>query len=208
LNITDTFEEGEDIFVVSSPYGLEGVTSTGIISAIHNDYDVQISTPISMGSSGAPIINKQGEVIGIVRGSLINGQNLNFGIAMKNFRAIVDKVNKLELDADFGVGNSGIAYPPTPFKEWVQTQNMIYTIDDGSGVKSWDKLGSVINVVKDYTLSIFSDIKKNFNSQQREEESKSPPKNFKNWFKNSIKAITDGSKEKVLFRRKQRTTTK
>jgi len=192
LNITENYEEGEDIFVISSPYGLEGVISTGIISAIHNDYDVQISTPISMGSSGAPIINKKGEVVGIVRGSLINGQNLNFGIAMKNFRTILDLVHRFEIGSD---DFNELAYPPLPFKDWVQSQNVVYTIDEERSSKWNKRLGSVISVVKDYTLAIFSGLKKNLEFKEKEQQKP----NFKHWFKNSVKAITDGTKEKFFF---------
>jgi hypothetical protein len=50
-------EEGEDVFVISTPEGLEGVVSPGIVSALHNQIDLQITCPISSGSSGAPVFN-------------------------------------------------------------------------------------------------------------------------------------------------------
>jgi hypothetical protein len=50
-------EEGEEVFVISTPEGLEGVVSPGIVSALHNSIDLQISCPISSGSSGGPVFN-------------------------------------------------------------------------------------------------------------------------------------------------------
>jgi hypothetical protein len=50
-------EEGEEVFVISTPEGLEGVVSPGIVSALHNSIDLQITCPISSGSSGGPVFN-------------------------------------------------------------------------------------------------------------------------------------------------------
>ncbi len=74
----------ERILVVGSPMGLEQTVSDGIISAIReipNKGKVyQISAPISPGSSGSPVINMKGEVIGVASFYLVKGQNLNFAI--------------------------------------------------------------------------------------------------------------------------------
>jgi len=86
--------EGEDVFVVSSPSGLKGVISTGIISAIHNEYDIQISCPISTGSSGAPIFNFKGEVVGVVVGHFTTGQQLNFGISVQGLTNLIKQLEK------------------------------------------------------------------------------------------------------------------
>jgi len=59
----------ERVLVIGSPMGLEQTVSEGIISAIREIPKVgqvlQISAPISPGSSGSPIINMKGEVIGV-----------------------------------------------------------------------------------------------------------------------------------------------
>src|SRR5262249_28620115 len=60
---------GERVLVIGSPLGLEQTVSEGIISAIRNTKDdgtvLQISAPISPGSSGSPVVNLKGEVIGV-----------------------------------------------------------------------------------------------------------------------------------------------
>jgi len=83
--------EGQDVFTISSPAGLKGVISPGIISAIHNEYDIQFTCPISTGSSGGPIFNQNGEVVGIVIGHFTTGQNLNFGISVKGLFDLIKK---------------------------------------------------------------------------------------------------------------------
>lgn len=73
-------EIGDTVYVVGNPEGLEGTFSQGIISALRgNDY-IQITAPISPGSSGGPVINQYGEVIGIASSFNKEGQNLNFAI--------------------------------------------------------------------------------------------------------------------------------
>lgn len=78
-------EVGEEIYALGNPQGLEGSISSGIISSggirrIEGEELIQITAPISPGSSGGPVVNRQGEVIGVAESSLRNGQNLNFAV--------------------------------------------------------------------------------------------------------------------------------
>ena len=76
---TTPFEVGQEIIVIGGPLGLENTVSNGIISAIR-DNRTQITAPVSPGSSGGPVVNMKGEVIGIVAAQMKVGQNLNFAI--------------------------------------------------------------------------------------------------------------------------------
>ena len=85
LSLTETVPEvGERIIVYGSPLGLEKTVSDGIVSAIREipGYGklIQITAPISPGSSGSPVLNMKGEVIGIATFQIVEGQNLNFAI--------------------------------------------------------------------------------------------------------------------------------
>jgi len=85
LSLSTTVPEvGERILVYGSPLGLEKTVSDGIISAIREvpGYGklIQITAPISPGSSGSPVLNMKGEVIGIATFQMVEGQNLNFAI--------------------------------------------------------------------------------------------------------------------------------
>lgn len=71
---------GDVVYVAGNPEGLEGTFSQGIVSALRgNDY-LQITAPISHGSSGGPVLNTRGEVIGVAIGTIEQGQNLNFAV--------------------------------------------------------------------------------------------------------------------------------
>ncbi len=78
-------EIAEKVLVVGSPMGLEHTVSEGIVSSIRKVPSVgkffQMSAPISPGSSGSPVINTKGQVIGVATFQFIRGQNLNFSVA-------------------------------------------------------------------------------------------------------------------------------
>jgi len=83
---------GEKVYVISSPKGLENTISDGLLSGIRDTSDkkvLQITAPVSPGSSGGPVFNKDGEVIGIATFLLEEAQNLNFAMPV-NF--IKDKI--------------------------------------------------------------------------------------------------------------------
>ncbi|OFX18520.1 MAG: hypothetical protein A2033_02325 [Bacteroidetes bacterium GWA2_31_9] len=59
-------EIGESVFAIGNPEGLEQTLSTGIVSGYREEKDyIQTDTPITHGSSGGPLFNSKGEVIGI-----------------------------------------------------------------------------------------------------------------------------------------------
>ena len=66
---SETFPEiGEKIYAVGNPKGLNGTFSEGIISGIRDlttNQILQITAPISPGSSGGPVLNSSGQVVGI-----------------------------------------------------------------------------------------------------------------------------------------------
>ena len=76
-------EVGERVAVVGSPLGLEQTLSDGVVSALRRTFGgdyLQISAPVSTGSSGSPVINMKGEVVGVASLQVVKGQNLNFAV--------------------------------------------------------------------------------------------------------------------------------
>ncbi|MBM4287100.1 MAG: tetratricopeptide repeat protein [Deltaproteobacteria bacterium] len=85
LEVTGQLPEvGEKIYAIGHPMGLEKTVSEGIVSAIRKlprlGDIIQITAPISQGSSGGPVFNAQGQVIGVARATFRAGQNLNFAV--------------------------------------------------------------------------------------------------------------------------------
>ncbi len=77
-------EVGERIIIIGTPLGLDKTVSDGIVSAVRDvpafGKIIQVTAPISPGSSGSPVINMKGEVIGIATFFVVAGQNINFAI--------------------------------------------------------------------------------------------------------------------------------
>jgi len=80
---SSTILGGETIFAIGSPQGLTNTISNGIVSnPSRTDLGgmIQITAPISAGSSGGALINSYGEVVGVTTASIVSGQNLNFAV--------------------------------------------------------------------------------------------------------------------------------
>ena len=81
-------QAGDPIVVVGNPSGLIGSVSTGIVAALRElekSSWIQMTAPISSGSSGSPVLNERGEVVGVVS-FMISGktrQNTNFASSSK-----------------------------------------------------------------------------------------------------------------------------
>ena len=85
---------GETVYVAGNPKGLEGTFSNGIISSRRDKYTkerLQMTAPISPGSSGGPVLNSKGEVIGVSFMTLVGGQNLNFAIPSRYLTELLTK---------------------------------------------------------------------------------------------------------------------
>lgn len=83
LGDSDQMRVGMDVFTIGNPRDFEGSFSSGKISGRRIDGDkkrLQMTASISPGSSGSPMLNLKGEVIGVVYKYRPDGQNLNFAI--------------------------------------------------------------------------------------------------------------------------------
>jgi S1-C subfamily serine protease len=94
LGDSNRLQVGEEVVAIGNPLSLESTVSNGIVSAIRTVEDeggkfVQITAPISPGSSGGPLFNMAGEVVGITTSHLIGGQNLNFAIPINDAKPLL-----------------------------------------------------------------------------------------------------------------------
>lgn len=89
----DDIKVGQPVFALGSPEGLESTFSTGNISAIRetgSSYQIQMTAPVSHGSSGGGLYNAKAELIGITTSVLKDAQNINFAIPVE---MVIDALN-------------------------------------------------------------------------------------------------------------------
>lgn len=89
---------GDPIYAVGSPKGFEGTFSQGIVSGIRDAESrtlLQITAPISRGSSGGPVLNADGKVIGMAMATHSGGQNLNFALPVAYVQALLAEMQPI-----------------------------------------------------------------------------------------------------------------
>jgi len=94
LGNSDGVQVGQDVVAIGNPLSLESTVSNGIVSGIRTVKEeggefLQITAPISPGSSGGPLFNMEGEVIGITTMYLKGGENLNFAIPINDAKSLL-----------------------------------------------------------------------------------------------------------------------
>jgi S1-C subfamily serine protease len=108
---------GDRVVVIGAPLGLEHTVSDGIVSALRRDgvrEQLQMSAPISPGSSGGPVLDVYGRVVGITRATIRAGQALNFAIPARYAAALLSDAQRRapqSVAAVFGVASSGRTSP-------------------------------------------------------------------------------------------------
>jgi len=113
LRTSAGIEPGEQVVVLGNPRGLTGTLSQGIVSAVRKegvgepDDGVwghplfQINAAISPGSSGSPVMDLDGKVIGVAVSQYVEGQNLNFAIPSDTVSRFLDAADKSQLTRSF-----------------------------------------------------------------------------------------------------------
>ncbi len=115
LGKSDAVRAGDAIVAIGHPLGLEDTVSNGLVSAVREVGDLtalQISAPIAPGSSGGPLFNDQGEVIGVATAILRGGQNLNLGMPVKYVQELMLSPDPISL-TDFALAHAAVRAEPS-----------------------------------------------------------------------------------------------
>lgn len=97
-----TVQLGEDVFVVGHPFGYEFTISKGVISSLDR-YDskypfigyIQTDANVQSGSSGSPVINQHGKIIGIVKATVNSTVSAGISLAV-TLPLITDSIKKIK----------------------------------------------------------------------------------------------------------------
>lgn len=89
---TNPPEQGERVYVVGNPLGFEQSVSDGIVSSVRvvKEYGklIQFTAAVSHGSSGSPLLDGNGAVLGVARLIMSEGQNINFAVPAEFAKSI------------------------------------------------------------------------------------------------------------------------
>lgn len=104
LGDSDHLRVGEEVLAIGNPLGLDQTITHGIVSAIDRvlpetafslqEPMIQTDTPINPGNSGGPLLNRNGEVVGIVTEVMPNSQNISFAIPSNLAKTILPSLIK------------------------------------------------------------------------------------------------------------------
>ncbi|MSR47046.1 MAG: trypsin-like serine protease [Planctomycetes bacterium] len=118
LGDIDTVGQGQSVFAVGAPEGLERSVSEGIVSTTNRERDglvyIQTTAQVNPGNSGGPLFNKNGEVVGVVAWKLLFSEGLNFAIPINYVQHFLDNRDAFAFDRDNP--NNGRRYLPPPKK--------------------------------------------------------------------------------------------
>ena len=108
----NNIEIGEKVYTISNPQGIQFTFSDGMISQFTKEY-VQFTAPISSGSSGGALLNKNGQLVGMITSywNEEGSQNINFALPNEYYQSrinnsIIKNSKKLNW-TDFLVDNAG-----------------------------------------------------------------------------------------------------
>ncbi|MGD9131635.1 MAG: trypsin-like peptidase domain-containing protein [Candidatus Bathyarchaeota archaeon] len=117
---SSNLQVGDPVIVVGTPYGLAGSMSTGFVSALGRTLSaettggyvipnvIQTTAPLNPGNSGGPVLNYQGQVVGIATAIVEDSQGVGFAIPSNTIlREIEDLINTGSYEDHPSLGASG-----------------------------------------------------------------------------------------------------
>jgi serine protease Do len=168
---------GEKVIAIGSPFGLKKTVTAGVVSAVnrsfkaegrtYNDF-IQTDASINPGNSGGPLLNIDGDVVGINSAIFASAQGIGFAIPADKVKRIVNEL------AAFGkVRPAWIGIDVQPLTAelrkrlgWVRTDGaLVFNVDPGSpaeasGIQRGDIVASVgitpVEDAEDFTVRLRS----------------------------------------------------
>ena len=121
LAADDDLQEGEEVFAIGNPLGLERSVSQGIIGTKNRNFRgqvyIQTTAEINPGNSGGPLFNAKGEVIGVTNMKLLFAEGLGFAIPTPYLKLFLNNHEAFAFDRNNP--NSGFRYLDPPRRKTI-----------------------------------------------------------------------------------------
>ncbi len=142
LGNSDRVQVGEEIVAIGSPLSLESTVSNGIVSGIRTIEEeggkfLQVTAPISPGSSGGPLFNMAGEVVGVTTLYLKGGENLNFAIPINDAKRLLSagsKVQDFPVETEAAKSEAHAEAAPSPSVNPTTARDYYKQLYDSAGI--------------------------------------------------------------------------
>lgn len=112
----DEQKEGDEVFAIGNPLGLERSVSRGIVSTRNRNFQglvyIQTTAQINPGNSGGPLFNARGEVVGVTNMKLAFGEGIGFAIPISYLKHFL--ANRESFAFDKNNPNTGYRYLDAP----------------------------------------------------------------------------------------------
>lgn len=137
LGDSSRVRQGESVVAMGAPEGLGFSIVQGVLSAtreIDGNEMLQVAIPIEKGNSGGPLLNTQGQVIGLLTLKHVKTDNLGFAMPVNVLKELIKKPNPVPMSRWLTIG----ALNPKLWKlhlgsQWTQHAGVIHTDLPGSG---------------------------------------------------------------------------
>ena len=178
LGDSDTIKLGQEVCAIGNPIGIEfqRTVTSGIISGLDRTIKVedengesymedliQTDASINSGNSGGPLINKNGEVIGINSIKITSAEGIGFAIPINIIKPIIESYIQND---KFEEGYLGIFAYDTEVNKYLNSDldfnSGIYVVKistDGPAVRSGLKIGDIITKIDDREINKMSELR-------------------------------------------------
>jgi len=134
---TPELPQGELVAAIGHPLGLKNTLVTGIVSGqqtIEQQELIQVAMPIDHGNSGGPLVNRAGEVIGIITYKSSVTENVGFAMPVRHLQHLLKDPNPITIDQWITIGALDQNQWTTLFGgNWRQRAGRIHASGQGSG---------------------------------------------------------------------------
>lgn len=152
---TSNPQVGEHVYAIGHPQGFNSTLSEGLVSGLRDINGrklIQISAPISPGSSGGPVVSPDGKLIGVAVLSYMDGQNLNFAVPKDVLKLCYDFRSRYALDLD-SILNKDLQYTTVTLDDVTSGSTESYGIaNDCEYLNPFLSLDAIVNYEKSTML--------------------------------------------------------
>ncbi|MEM6252905.1 MAG: HhoA/HhoB/HtrA family serine endopeptidase [Cyanobacteria bacterium P01_D01_bin.156] len=183
LGNSDQLQPGEWSIAIGNPLGLDNTVTVGIVSGVGRSSNqvgvpdkrvefIQTDTAINPGNSGGPLLNQQGEVIGVNTAIIRGAQGLGFAIPINMVEKIATELAETgQVEHPF-VGIQMVTLSPTVKEEINSNPNSGLTVNEENGIliarvlpdspaaKGGLRAGDVITAIDETTVAEAADVQR------------------------------------------------